>query len=147
MRRDLAAALRGTIHYRQGDLDLALARFQDMPMEVSYGVVQTGIDYADEHYLRARLLASAGRREEALRWLDGFMGMSNPMSLMYRAPALLARAEIHDDLGDREAAMRDYAAFLDLWRDPDPELRPMRDAAAARLAALGPSRQGDHATP
>jgi hypothetical protein len=49
------------------------------------------------------------------------------------APALLRRADIHDDLGDRDRARQLRGQFLALWSGADPE-HPMVRAARRGLA-------------
>ena len=54
---------------------------------------------------------------------------------------LLARShkrvgELHDDRGDPDKAAGHYAAFVDLWKNADPELQPQVAAARRRLARL-----------
>jgi hypothetical protein len=39
-------------------------------------------------------------------------------------------------MGDRVHAARHYAKFLEMWKDSDPELKPLRDAAARKLSQL-----------
>jgi hypothetical protein len=48
----------------------------------------------------------------------------------------LRRAEICNRLGDSKGAAASYKAFIDLWSDCDPELRPVVDLATQRLAGL-----------
>lgn len=53
------------------------------------------------------------------------------------APAHFRRAMLYEPLGEPAKAVEHYDRFARLWRDRDPELRPMVDSARARLAALG----------
>ncbi len=55
---------------------------------------------------------------------------------MSLAPSHLRRAELYEELGDDERARRHYARFLELWQDPDPELRPMVESARHALERL-----------
>jgi tetratricopeptide (TPR) repeat protein len=89
-----------------------------------------------ERYLRAGALSRLGRDPEALRWY-GSIGMANAFDLVYLAPAQLAIAAVYEREGDRTRALAAYRAFIDLWRDADPELRPEVDRARARVEALG----------
>ena len=40
---------------------------------------------------------------------------------------------IYERLGDQEAAAHHYARVIDLWKDCDPELRPLVEAAERAL--------------
>ena len=80
---------------------------------------------------KARLLAAHGRDSEALDLLNqGFYGHQLYVSWM------LERARIEERLGLREQAIKDYGLVTRFWRDPDPELLPLRDEARAALARL-----------
>jgi tetratricopeptide (TPR) repeat protein len=87
----------------------------------------------DERFLYAELLRAAGRGDEALRWFATFPD-PNGSDLAYLAPSHLRRAEILDALGRRAEAAEHYRRFVALWRDCDPELRPVVERAR-RLAA------------
>jgi hypothetical protein len=53
-----------------------------------------------------------------------------------RDPARLRLAAIHTDLGERARAARRYHAIIRLWREPDPEFRPMIEEARRRKESL-----------
>jgi tetratricopeptide (TPR) repeat protein len=88
-----------------------------------------------ERFLRARALAELGRTAEAMRWY-GSGWISNGFDLVYLAPGELGQAEILDRQGDRAGAQAHYRAFVALWRDADPELRPAVRRVEERIAAL-----------
>jgi hypothetical protein len=48
----------------------------------------------------------------------------------------LLQAEIHQRLGNREAAAEHYSAFIDLWRSCDEPLRPVVEGARSQLARM-----------
>jgi hypothetical protein len=50
------------------------------------------------------------------------------------APAHLRLAEIYEGQGEREKAAEHYARFAELWKDCDPELRPLVEEARRRMA-------------
>jgi tetratricopeptide (TPR) repeat protein len=50
--------------------------------------------------------------------------------------AIARRGGVAAQLGDSALARRSYDEFLTLWSDPDPALRPERDAVARRRAEL-----------
>ncbi len=89
---------------------------------------------ADERFVRGSLLAAVRADSAALRWLETFPDESG-YDLVYLAPAHLARAELHAKRGERAAAAAEYRRFIQLWKDCDPELRPLVDEASRRLGA------------
>lgn len=75
-----------------------------------------------------------GRYDEALRWYQ-----LNGARLL--APVLLAsshyhRGEIYEAMGDREKAQLHYRAFVELWRDADPQYQPVVQKVRRRLVEL-----------
>jgi tetratricopeptide (TPR) repeat protein len=49
------------------------------------------------------------------------------------APAHFRLAEIHQRLGQREKATQHYSRFVDLWKECDPELRPILEEARRKI--------------
>ncbi len=45
--------------------------------------------------------------------------------------------ELYETKGDRGKATSHYAAFIQLWKNADPELQPQLDEVRRRLARLG----------
>ena len=86
-----------------------------------------------ERYVRAELLHELGRDDEAVRWYSTFEENS-PYDLVYLAPSLYRRAQIYDHRGSKALAAAAYGRFLGLWKDADPQFRPMMDNARQRLA-------------
>lgn len=68
-----------------------------------------------ERWLRAEALAGTGRTREALRWFATFPG-DHGVDIWYAPYARLRRAELHEQLGDAEAARGLYTAFLEQMR-------------------------------
>jgi hypothetical protein len=62
--------------------------------------------------------------------------MANAFDLLYLAPAHLRQAEIHERAGRREQALQHYRAFVELWRDADPELRSWVDLVERKIGEL-----------
>lgn len=78
-----------------------------------------------------------GRPRDAIQWLNTFVSISGaywPLAHLYLGKAF-------EELGDDEQARASYAAFLDMWRDADPELQPLVEEARAALVRLGPLDQ------
>lgn len=83
-------------------------------------------------FAAADLLYRLGRHDEALIRYSGLAA-----HLFHSgAPAHLRMAEIYEQKGDRRKAAEHYAHFVELWKDCDPELRPVVEGARHRLAAL-----------
>ncbi len=89
-----------------------------------------------ERYRRAQALALAHQDTAALRWFGSFEAASLD-DLMYLAPSYLDRGRIEERRGHRAQAADDYREVLQLWPEPDPELRSLVIEARQRLAALG----------
>ena len=92
------------------------------------------VEVADR-FLRAELLQTLGREEEALGWYASMAERSSD-ELAYLAPAELRQAEIYDHQGDRGRAALHYRKFLQLWEAAEPELAPQVERARARLVIL-----------
>lgn len=86
-----------------------------------------------ERFARAELLVSLGRDVDALPLYESFMTVYD---LPFAAVSRLRQAQIHERAGRRERAGFCYRRFLALWRDADPEFRPMVDSARQALARL-----------
>ena len=76
-----------------------------------------------------------GREDEAIGWYRSIAERSS-YELVYLAPAQLRLAQIYDERGDLEQARGYYRRFRELWRDPEPELRPLTTEADRRLKWL-----------
>ncbi len=135
---DLAIGARAEILH-PAHPDQALAALERMREDASYerAVASPFFALSRERFLRAGLLRRAGRLDEALRGYASFVDTSL-YDLPYLAPAHLARAEILDQRGDAEGALRQYRQFIRLWSDADPELRVAVDRARKRVSELTP---------
>jgi serine/threonine-protein kinase len=78
-----------------------------------------------------------GQPRDAIQWLNTFVSISGA----YWPLAHLYLGQAYEELGDAEQARNAYAAFLDMWRDADPELQPLVEEARAALELLGPLDQ------
>ncbi|HEU4700245.1 MAG TPA: hypothetical protein VFS40_13760, partial [Gemmatimonadales bacterium] len=76
-----------------------------------------------------------GRDREALAWY-ATIAQRAAYELPYLAPAHRRQGEIYERLGDPAQALAHYRAFLRLWRDCDPALRPEVARVEARARAL-----------
>jgi tetratricopeptide (TPR) repeat protein len=140
---DLAQALRGMSAMRQGQSEKALEELAEAKYQVSFGKqIGSLIHFRSlQRYLRAELLSETGRSEEAVSWFSSF-AWSASFEYIYKAPALLRRAQICERLDQTEQAAEYYARFIGLWQNCDPPLRPAVDEARARLLALDGKNEG-----
>ncbi|HEV8453460.1 MAG TPA: BTAD domain-containing putative transcriptional regulator [Gemmatimonadales bacterium] len=85
-----------------------------------------------ERFIRAELLNALGRSNEAL------MSYVQLADVLFHsgAPAHLRLAQIYDHQGDRRRALDHYRRFIALWKDCDPQLRPLVVAAQQRVNAV-----------
>ncbi len=85
--------------------------------------------------MRAELLRQLDRDREALAWyasrVDLFVN-----EVIYLAPAHLRQGEIYERFGNPKMAIQHYSRFVELWKDCDPELRPMLLDVQRRIARL-----------
>jgi hypothetical protein len=70
-----------------------------------------------------------------LGWYRG-LGENTAHELVFLGPATLAEARILGALGQPKEAARLYDAFLALWRESDPGMRPLVDQAMEERAAV-----------
>ena len=95
---------------------------------------------ATERFTRAELLREKGRGEEALGWYRG-IGDNTTQELVFLGPATLARARIQRALGRPREAATLYDQFFALWREADPEWKPLLDEAAVERDSLSERAQ------
>jgi tetratricopeptide (TPR) repeat protein len=139
--RDLDRGLRARLAFAERRPGEALLLLEALEARDSQGdiAVTPFVTRANERYLRGEVLTSLGRDVEALRWFAS-LGVGSVTEIPLQALSHLRRAELHERLGDRAQAVRHYRRFLELWRDADPELRPVVDDARRRLERLAGAR-------
>jgi tetratricopeptide (TPR) repeat protein len=140
---DLARVLRAAVQQARGQPRQALATLGPprIPAERSFPVL---LSYpgAVERWLRAELLNSLGRHEEALRWYATFPDPA-AHDLIWAAPAHFRQAQIHARRGETALAKLHDRRFLALWRHADPALQPwVREARERSDAVPGVRRTG-----
>ena len=84
--------------------------------------------------LKAELLYSSGRLEEALPWYETIIG--EPPSLILGGLAYLRRAQIYERLDRMEEAIRLYEKFVRLYENADPPLQKFVELARERKQIL-----------
>ncbi len=133
----LVPGIRAALAKANGNAEEALRALEGATFEGHYDEVYTSpvISMAAERYLMAELLDATGQGREALAWFAS-LGDLQVYEIAYVAPAHLRRAQIHEGLGEVQEAARHYERFIELWKDCDPELRPLLADAEMRLAEL-----------
>jgi serine/threonine-protein kinase len=140
---DFAHGIRAELAMGAGDAEEALRHVEAMRHETYYitAFAFPELSQARERYLRAEALARLGRNDEALRWFGSFAEFS-PYDMLYAPIGHRRRGEILQSLGRRDEAAQEYARFIELWEDADPELQPEVRKARAALARLRGSAAG-----
>jgi tetratricopeptide (TPR) repeat protein len=135
--RALASSVRGHAAMAQGRREEALAGFDLGRLTlVSEGLLLTAVgSQALERYARGEVLREMGRDREALAWYAA-SGEAGLDQLAYLAPSHLRQAELREKLGDKQKAAEHYGRFVELWKECDPELRPLVVEARRKAAAL-----------
>lgn len=121
--------LQGILASQRGDHVEAAAAFRQAATMLDGPSVTTA--HAFYRFARATSLLEAGEENEALDVLDTFDGNG-----LADARAAFARAQLYEQRGERQQAMRAYARVVELWKDCDPELRPTWEAAQRALERL-----------
>ena len=96
-----------------------------------YGTFSFRPAYAQARFLRAEILHALSRDAEAEPW---YSSLSEQYDAMYLPLVHLRLGDIAARRGDRVEAARQYRHFATLWKNCDPELRPLvvRATAAAQ---------------
>ena len=139
--RNLARGVRARVIRQRGDAASALEELGQPWLDPrTHSSHRSSIfSQVADRYLRAELLHEVGRFAEAINAYSAVADYSVD-GLMFSGPSHLRRAEAYMKLGDRTKAAAHLRRFIDIWRDCDPSLKPMRDAADKQLAQLGAVR-------
>jgi DNA-binding SARP family transcriptional activator/TolB-like protein len=134
---DRALSLRAHILFEQGLLEEALEVLDGQPRRIRIQWLYSAPFYPapEDRFLRGEIYARLERYDEALNWYAA-IGTVTGYDSPYLAMSHLRRAEIYDRLGEGVKAAEHYEKFVDLWRDCDPELRPLVDEARSALERL-----------
>jgi hypothetical protein len=139
---DLATGLRAQAARAEGLTEDALAALEEVQMDIFYQMPMASPYDGQvlERYLRGVLLQETGRYEEALGWL-AHLGGVGAAELAFLPAAALRQAEIYEALDEPTKAAEQYAEFVEMWRDADPELQPIVEEVRANLKRLLPDSE------
>jgi serine/threonine-protein kinase len=130
---DLSRGLRAEVARARGRPDQALALLDSTGFWTREDVKRTGnspfYEHEYEQFTRAELLFALGRHGEALQ----LYGAIADELFHSGAPAHLRLAQVYEAQGERRKAAVHYGRFVDLWKDCDPELRPLVEQARQRM--------------
>ncbi len=133
----------GTRTRTEGEVALAERRYDDAIRLIQKG--DTAYDgfpsFCELCTLGSLALAYdlAGQRDSAIKAFERYVQhpfREGDQDGQYLAGAHKRLAELYDAAGNVSKAASHYAAFVDLWKDADPELQPKVAAARKRLAVL-----------
>jgi len=137
---DLALGVRADVLFNEGRPAEALAALDSASWGISYNelIFVPMVGGQREVFLEAMILQQLGRYQEALAlYTYGIEhSMPGPLSYPLLAPSHLYRGQIYEDMGDIEQALWHYEAFVELWRDADPEYQPMVEDAREQMGRL-----------
>jgi serine/threonine-protein kinase len=136
---DWARGVRAHIAWRRRQVSDALALLEGSHLEVSWAQRLAPSPFLSqnfERYLRAQLLDTVGRDEDALGWYESVTG-DFTHEVVFLAPSYLRRAQLHDRRGDYSEAREFYQRFISLWRGGEPEEALVVKDAQQRLIRLG----------
>lgn len=120
--RRLTSNLRAHLLAQDGDTARALSLLgPPRPQPDQARPALTSYYMANERWLRAELLRSSGRDEEAMRVYATFPD-PDAYDLIYLAPSHSRRAEIYEANGDPDRAAEHHRRFLELWDAAEPPL-------------------------
>ena len=136
---DLAAGIRAQVAASDERPADALASLEAQRTEIlySWALASPYSGAVLQRYARGQALQELGRYEEALGWYAN-LGFVTVFGVALVPAAHLRQAEIYEALGQPAEAARHYAAFVEMWRDADPELQPIVEEAQAKLRRLVP---------
>lgn len=95
-----------------------------------------------DRWAHAEALRQLGRDSAALGWYGSF-GEHGLPDVAYLAPARLRRGEIFERRGRAAEAVREYEAFVGLWREADADLQPLVADVRRRIERLSRPRPAE----
>jgi tetratricopeptide (TPR) repeat protein len=138
----LGRALRVEVARARGQADQALVLLDGGAAgfwgrdEMRYDGGSPFLGHEYEVFTRAVLLDAVGRQDEAVQV---YRAIADQL-FHSGAPAHFRLAELYQRRGERQQAAAHYAVFIELWKECDPEFRPLVEQARRRMAAAESNR-------
>jgi tetratricopeptide (TPR) repeat protein len=134
---NLSRAVRARVFYARGDVQGALEQLGQPWIDPRGHRTHYSAIFAQvvDRFFLAELLEKAGRYGESLAAYSS-VGDYSTDGLVYMPTTHLRRGDIYLKMGERERAAAHYARFAELWKDCDPNLRQLRNAAEAKGTQL-----------
>jgi eukaryotic-like serine/threonine-protein kinase len=137
------------LHTALGEIALAAGKPRDALVEFRRGDI--GFDGAPATecapclpFNLARAYDAAGKADSAAMMFEQYLSTPywfKPIPELdpVRVPAIRERlGQLYESMGNTEKAIENYRAFIDMWKNADPELQPRVADARKRLARLTP---------
>jgi tetratricopeptide (TPR) repeat protein len=137
---DALRMLEAEILYREGDPSGALDVLRTITYEAPHGATYHALaDGTRSRFLQAELEFELGDRAVAERLFRGFDESWSPWDGYHRVLAHQRLGEIAEADGRIDDALRYYGLLIDLWRDCDEDLVPLREEIRERRDRLAAS--------
>ncbi len=130
------AAYRGNVAFASGRWDEAIADYQKADDARMTNERRMNLLIARAHDL-------ANRPDSAIARFEKFLALTEPdmeFDAAYRAGTYKRLGELYEAKGDTAKAIRNYEAFIDQWKDAEPEQQVKVREVRARLDRLRPPR-------
>ena len=92
------------------------------------------------HLMLARSFDAANASDSTIAALERYMASTNVnrinADMWFRGPTHKRLGELYEAKGDAKRASAQYAAFVELWKNADPDLQPMVTEVRGRLDRL-----------
>jgi DNA-binding SARP family transcriptional activator/tetratricopeptide (TPR) repeat protein len=135
-----ASSLRAHAAFAANDAATALRHLD----ATAWASIESGFEAeAGDRYLRARVLESLGRHEEARAWYRAIAQRATH-ELVYLAPSRLRESMVACRLGDMAGAAEAHADASRLWHEAAPPLREELSRVGRELRELGVSLAAAH---
>jgi tetratricopeptide (TPR) repeat protein len=124
----------------QASLAMAAARYDDAVRE--FHAADRGLAFRFERQALVGLAHAfdlAGKPDSAMHYYQQYLDYPDPfidIDALFLAGTHKRLGELYEARGDSAKAESNYAKFVELWKDADPELQPKVREVRARLAQL-----------